>query len=68
MVGFAAWVAVAWTAFSDIDRVTPESDEGGQLMTWALIGTVMMILGAIFLHLAQGPADRETSDEHRPPS
>lgn len=50
--GFLAWVALGWRAFSNLDGVTPQSDEGGHLMVWALTGTVVMILGMVLLHVA----------------
>ncbi len=51
--GFLAWMTLAWSAFSDADAVTPQSDEGGRMMLWALTGTVLMIAGMIVLHFAQ---------------
>ena len=61
--GFLAWVGLAWKAISDLDDVTPESDEGGRLMVWALSGTLLMILGMVLLHLAQDVAEREASED-----
>jgi hypothetical protein len=61
--GFCAWIGLAWKAFADSEGITAHGDEGGRLMVWALTGTVLMILGTVFLHLAD---DRGTRDD--PPS
>ena len=65
--GFLAWIGLLWRASSDLDGVTPQSDEGGRLMVWALVGTVLMICGAIVLHLAQDAAERDDREEPGPP-
>lgn len=64
--GLLAWIGVAWKAISDLDGVTPQSDEGEHLMVWALTGTVLMILGMVILHFVQHAAEREAQEE-RPP-
>ena len=68
VAGFLAWIGLAWKAFSDIDGVTPESDEGGRLMIWAVTGTVLMILGMVLLHLAPDEAEPGAPEERTPPS
>lgn len=50
--GLLAWVGLAWRALSDLEAVTADSPEGARLMTWALVGTLAMILGTVLLHLA----------------
>jgi len=62
--GLLAWIGVAWTAFSDPDRATPQNGEGGRLTGWALVGTVVTIVGMILLHLAAQRAER---GEREPP-
>ena len=65
--GLFAWLALAWRATSNIDSVTPESGEGGRLMAWAVTGTVLMIVGAVILHLAVDAAERDGRGERTPP-
>lgn len=60
--GFLAWIGVAWRAFSGIDNITAQSDEGGRLMSWALAGTVLMIVGMVLLHVAADAADRDRQE------
>lgn len=60
--GFVAWIALAWKGFSEPDLATPEGEAGGRFLAWALVGTVAMIVGGIFLHLAaRAEDDRPTS-------
>ena len=66
-VGVLAWIGLAWTATSDRDAVTPQGDEGGRLMVWALTGTVLMIAGALLLHLAPDGSDDEERGDPSPP-
>jgi len=67
LAGLVAWIGLAWSVFADPEAVTPQSDAGGRLMTRALLGTVLMISGAVLLHLAQSAAEREAEEEHDPP-
>lgn len=57
--GLLAWIGVAWKAFVGIDGISAQSGEGGRLMSWALTGTVLMIVGMVLLHVAPGASDRE---------
>lgn len=66
-VGLLAWIGVGWRAISDLDAVTPQSDEGARLMVWALTGTGLMIVGTVILHFAQATAEREEQEERTPP-
>ncbi len=59
VVGFLAWIGVAWRAVADVESVTPQGEEGGRLMVWAVTGTVLMIGGTILLHLAADASERE---------
>lgn len=63
VAGLLAWIALAWKAFSTPDIATPQGEAGGRLLAWALVGTVAMIVGMIFLHLAAQPAEREGHDD-----
>ena len=65
--GLFAWIALAWRATSNLDSVTPQSGEGGRLMAWAVTGTVLMIVGAVILHLAVDATEREVREERTPP-
>lgn len=67
LAGLFAWIGLAWTLVTESESVTPQSDAGGQLMTRALLGTVLMITGAVFLHFAQHAAEREAEEERDPP-
>ncbi len=64
--GLFAWIGLIWTAFSDFDSVTPQSDEGGRLMRRALTGTLLMILGMVILHLGQDADESDTEDDQPP--
>lgn len=64
--GFLAWIGLIWRAVSDLEGVTPQSDGGAQLMTWALTGTVLMIVGMVLLHLTQRATEREEPEERTP--
>jgi hypothetical protein len=68
VAGFLAWIRLGWKAISDLEEVTPQSAEGGQLMVWALSGTVLMISGMIVLHLPRDAEEREEPEEHGPTS
>ena len=50
--GLCSWGALGWGALKELDRVTPESDVGGRLLAWGLVGTVLMIAGLAFLQIA----------------
>lgn len=65
--GFLSWIGLAWRAFSDLERVTPQNEEGGRLLTWALTGTLLMIVGMVLLHAAAEAAGREEHEKHGPP-
>lgn len=65
IAGFGAWVGLAWQAFVSADEITPESDEGGRLMTWALTGTLLMIAGLGLLHVVADAARRADDDASR---
>ena len=65
--GFLAWMALAWTAFSDPDRATPQGDEGGRLLGWGLTGTVGMIVGMLLLHVAVQASESDGRDDDPPP-
>jgi hypothetical protein len=67
VVGVLAWVGLAWKASSNPDAVTPQSEEGGSLMVWALFGTVLMIVGALLLHVAPDGAEDGEQEGRGPP-
>ncbi len=64
-IGFLAWIALAWKAVAGLEDITPQSEEGGRLMVWALAGTLLMILGTVLLHAAGRVAE---GDERTPSS
>lgn len=63
VVGFLAWIAVAWKAFSGLDGVTAENEEGARLLGWALAGTLLMILGTVLMHVAADEAEQALEEE-----
>ena len=62
-VGFLAWIGLAWKAVSNLEDLTPQSDEGGGLMVWALTGTVLMIVGMVVLHVATDALEPEEQED-----
>jgi len=67
VVGVLAWIGLAGKAISDLDGVTPQSDAGERLMVLALTGTVLMIVGAVLLHVAEDASEREGREGRTPP-
>lgn len=67
VVGFLAWIGLAWTAISDPDGATPQGEASGPLMAWALTGTVLMIVGMVLLHVAAGAVEQEQRRDRPPP-
>ena len=67
MAGVLAWIRLAWEAISGLDGVTPQSDEGGRLMVWALAGTVLMVVGVLILHVAADAPEDEEQEGRTPP-
>lgn len=65
--GLVTWVALAWTAFTQPDVATPRGSEGGRLLGWALVGTIVMIVGMILLHVAAQAAERGGHDDGAAP-
>ena len=65
--GFFAWIVVGWKAFTNLDGMTSKSDEGGRLMIWGLIGTVLMIVGMVILHLSDRAPERDEHEDSSPP-
>jgi len=61
--GFIAWIGVAWKIVTDLDSVTPQSEEGGSTLTWALSSTLLLIFGMIIFHLVAHTAEEEESEE-----
>ena len=59
--GFVAWVAFGWKAVEELDNVDAEGELGTQLMKWGVTGTVLMIVGMIFLHVVQSQAEQDES-------
>lgn len=64
--GFIAWICLAWKAITDLDSVTPQSEEGGSLVTWALSGTLLLIFGMIILHFIEHAGEEEEPEERTP--
>lgn len=62
--GALAWAGLAWQAFSQLEEISPQSDEGGRLMRWALTGTLLMIVGMLLLHVGAEPAEDEDERVH----
>jgi hypothetical protein len=65
--GVLAWIGLAGQAISDPEGVTPQSDEGGSRMAWALAGTVLMIAGLLVLHVAPDGPEEGARDDRTPP-
>jgi len=65
-VGFLAWIVLAWKAISNLDGLTPQSDEGARLMVWAVTGTVLMIVGLGLLQVAAVVAQRDEPEGGTP--
>jgi len=65
-VGILAWARVAWRAVASIDSISSQSDEGGRLLVWGLTGTLLMIAGAVLLHVAASADEREEQEEQMP--
>ena len=63
LTGFLAWVVLAWRGLANLDTIDAEGAEGQDFMTWALIGTTLMIGGMILLHFAESVAEREAKPE-----
>lgn len=59
--GGLAWVVLGWKAVEGIDRVTPQGEEGGRLMVWAVTGTLLMIGGMVLLHVASAAEEDRSS-------
>ena len=65
--GIAGWIVLAWRGMADLDAVRADSEEGSGLLAWGLLGTVLMILGIVFLHIA-AHADEKGQDGPPPPA
>ncbi len=64
--GMATWLILAWRTVTDLDSVTPQSDTGGNMMGWALSGTLLMITGMIMLHFAADMAEQARQEDKAP--
>ena len=51
--GVASWIVLSWKAIEGFDEISAHSNEGGDLLVWALIGTLLMIVGSVILYVAQ---------------
>jgi hypothetical protein len=65
--GVLAWIRVAWTATSNLDDLTLESGVGERLLVLGLTGTVLMIVGAVLLHVAAAAPEHGGHEEPAPP-
>ena len=62
-LGLLAWIRVGWKASSSVDEVTPQGQEGSELMAWALTGTMLMIFGMVLLHFAADGSEQGESEQ-----
>ena len=67
LAGLLLWVGLALSAMSDPDSLTPQSDAGGRLLTWALGGMLLMILGLALLQFEGHAAEDEACPKGEPP-
>ena len=65
--GVLAWIDLAWRAFAEVDRVSPQGEEGGRLLVRGLTGTLLMIAGTVLLHVAANAAEEGEPRERTPP-
>ncbi len=59
LAGLGAWGQLMLQAFSGIEEVAPENEEGARFMAWAVGGTVLMIVGTLLLHLSLADPEEE---------
>ncbi len=48
---------MAWKGAASIDEIEAHSDEGSSLLVWALVGTLLMIVGGMIMHIAQAESE-----------
>lgn len=58
-LGIGAWIQLARLVPADLGELSAQGEEGGRLVAWALVGTVLMIGGMILLHFGQAASERE---------